>query len=130
MRVAFAGSPEAAVPPLRALVGGGHEVIVAVTQPDRARAAARPAVAHAGGGGGRGAGHPGPAPRNDQRPEVVEEIADVGARALAVVAFGQILREAVLSRWPSINVHFSLLPAWSGAAPVERAIMGGATTPG
>jgi methionyl-tRNA formyltransferase len=41
------------------------------------------------------------------------------------VAFGQILRDGVLSRWPSINVHFSLLPAYRGAAPVERAIMDG-----
>jgi methionyl-tRNA formyltransferase len=46
------------------------------------------------------------------------------------VAFGQILRDAVLSRWPSINVHFSLLPAYRGAAPVERAIMDGATHTG
>jgi methionyl-tRNA formyltransferase len=47
-----------------------------------------------------------------------------------VVAFGQILREGVLSRWPCVNVHFSLLPAYRGAAPVERAIMDGATHTG
>ena len=47
-----------------------------------------------------------------------------------MVAFGQILRDAVLSRWPCINVHFSLLPAYNGAAPVERAIMDGATHTG
>ena len=63
-------------------------------------------------------------------PEVVEAIAAAGAEALVVVAFGQILRDGVLSRWPCINVHFSLLPAYRGAAPVERAIMDGAKRTG
>ena len=49
---------------------------------------------------------------------------------LAVVAFGQILRDDVLSRWPCVNVHFSLLPAYRGAAPVERAMMDGVTETG
>ena len=69
-------------------------------------------------------------PRTINDPAAIEEIAASGAEALAVVAFGQILREAVLSRWPSINVHFSLLPAYRGAAPVERAIMDGASGTG
>ena len=56
-----------------------------------------------------------PATIND--PEVIEAIAGHGAEALVVVAFGQILRDAVLSRWPCVNVHFSLLPAYRGAAP-------------
>jgi methionyl-tRNA formyltransferase len=125
MRVAFAGSPEAAVSPLRALVDAGHEVTVAVTQPDRARGrSGRPSptpVASAA----QELGIPVLRPATINDPAVIEEIAGSGARALAVVAFGQILRDAVLSRWPSINVHFSLLPAYRGAAPVERAIMDG-----
>ncbi len=56
---------------------------------------------------------------------MIEEIASHGVEALVVVAFGQILRDGVLSRWPCVNVHFSLLPAYRGAAPVERAIMDG-----
>jgi methionyl-tRNA formyltransferase len=130
MRVAFAGSPAAAVPPLRALVERGHEVTVAVTQPDRPRGrSGRPAptpLAEAAGA----LGIPVLRPRTINDPDVIEEIAATGARALAVVAFGQILRDAVLSRWPSINVHFSLLPAYRGAAPVERAIMDGADETG
>jgi methionyl-tRNA formyltransferase len=130
MRVAFAGSPEAAVPPLRALVDAGHDVTIAVTQPDRARGrsgrlAPTPVAAAADELGIRVLR---PATIND--PEVIETIAATGAGALAVVAFGQILRDAVLERFPSINVHFSLLPAFRGAAPVERAIMDGATATG
>ena len=54
--------------------------------------------------------------------------ADVGA--LCVVAFGQLLKEPLLSEWPCINVHFSLLPAYRGAAPVERALMDGVAETG
>jgi methionyl-tRNA formyltransferase len=130
MRVAFAGSPQAAVAPLRALVAGGHDVTVAVTQPDKARGrSGRPSptpVAEAA----EGLGIPVLRPRTINDPEVIDAISASGAEALAVVAFGQILREGVLSRWPCVNVHFSLLPAYRGAAPVERAIMDGATHTG
>lgn len=125
MRVAFAGSPEAAVPPLRALAASRHDVSVVVTQPDRARGRSRrPTPTPVGAAAGE-LGIPVLRPPTINAPEVVEAIAGTGAEALVVVAFGQILREAVLSRWPSINVHFSLLPAYRGAAPVERAIMDG-----
>lgn len=130
MRVAFAGSPEAAVEPLRALVASPHEVAVVVSQPDRPR-------------GRRGTPTPTPVaaaaielgipvlrPRTINDPAVLDEIRGAGAEALAVVAFGQILREAVLESWPCVNVHFSLLPAYRGAAPVERALMDGVTRTG
>ncbi len=130
MRVAFAGSPEAAVGPLRALAASPHEVAVVVSQPDRPR-------------GRRGAPTPTPVaaaaielgipllrPRTINDPEVLEQIRATGVEALAVVAFGQILRDAVLDSWPCVNVHFSLLPAYRGAAPVERAIMDGVAETG
>jgi methionyl-tRNA formyltransferase len=130
MKVAYAGSPDAAVPPLRALAASSHEVVRVVTQPDKARGRTRQAsgtpVAQAAGE----LGIPVLRPRTINDPEVVEELVDAGAEALAVVAFGQILRDAVLSRWPCVNVHFSLLPAYRGAAPVERAIMDGVTETG
>jgi methionyl-tRNA formyltransferase len=125
MRVAFAGSPAAAVPPLRALVEAGHEVTVAVTQPDRARGRSGAPAPTPVAAAAEALGIPVLRPRTINDPEVIEEIAAGGPAALAVVAFGQILRDGVLSRWPSINVHFSLLPAYRGAAPVERAIMDG-----
>jgi methionyl-tRNA formyltransferase len=130
MRVAFAGSPEPAVAPLRALASGGHEVTVAVTQPDKARGRSGTPSPTPVAEAARALGIPVLRPRTINDPAVVEEIAASGAEALAVVAFGQILRDAVLSRWPCINVHFSLLPAYRGAAPVERAIMDGATHTG
>lgn len=125
MRVAFAGSPEAAVPPLRALAGSRHEVAVVVTQPDKARGRSRRPTATPVGAAAGELGLPVLRPATINDPAVIEEIAAGGAEALVVVAFGQILRDAVLSRWPCINVHFSLLPAYRGAAPVERALMDG-----
>jgi methionyl-tRNA formyltransferase len=130
VRVAFAGTPAAAVPPLRALVEGGHEVAAVVTQPDRARGrSGRPSPTPVAAAAAE-LGIPVLRPATINAPEVIDEIAASGARALAVVAFGQILRDAVLARWPCVNVHFSLLPAYRGAAPVERAIMDGAAETG
>lgn len=130
MRVAFAGSPEAAVGPLRALAASPHEIAVVVSQPDRPRGrrgtpAPTPVAAAA-----LELGIPVLRPRTINDPEVVAELEDAGVAALAVVAFGQILRDVVLDRWPCVNVHFSLLPAYRGAAPVERALMDGATETG
>jgi methionyl-tRNA formyltransferase len=125
MRVAFAGSPEAAVEPLRALARSTHEVTIVVSQPDRPRGrrgtpAPTPVAAAAGE-----LGLPVLRPRTINDPDAIAQIRDSGAEALAVVAFGQILREGVLGTWPCVNVHFSLLPAYRGAAPVERALMDG-----
>ncbi len=125
MRVAFAGSPEAAVEPLRALAASRHEVALVVTQPDRARGRSRRTSPTPVARAAQELGIEVVRPATINAPEVIERIEGSGARALAVVAFGQILREGVLSRWPCINVHFSLLPAYRGAAPVERAIMDG-----
>ena len=125
MRVAFAGSPQAAVPPLRALAGSHHEVPVVVTQPDKARGRSRRPSPTPVGAAAEELGIPVLRPATINDPEVIEAIAAHEVEALVVVAFGQILRDGVLSRWPCINVHFSLLPAYRGAAPVERAIMDG-----
>jgi methionyl-tRNA formyltransferase len=125
MRVAFAGSPEAAVEPLRALAASHHELGLFITQPDRARGRSRRTSPTPVALAADELGIEVLRPPTINAPEVIERIEGTGARALAVVAFGQILREGVLSRWPCVNVHFSLLPAYRGAAPVERAIMDG-----
>ncbi len=116
-RLAYLGSPELAVPPLRALVDAGFEVVLVVSQPDRKR--------------GRGSGlQPTPVkaaalelglPVSDRVADVVEAGVDLGV----VVAFGRIIPTAVLEQVPMVNLHFSLLPRWRGAAPVERAILAG-----
>lgn len=125
MKLAYFGTPEDAVPPLLALLDAGHDVVLAVSQPDRRR--------------GRG-GHLGSSPLKaaaDARGipvltparsrEVVDDVAASGAELGVVVAFGQILPAALLVVPPRgfVNVHFSLLPRWRGAAPVERAILAG-----
>lgn len=125
MRCCYLGSPDDAVPPLRALCRAGHEVTLVVTQPDRRR--------------GRG-GRPRPSPVRAAAEELglpvvtptraVEALGAIegsGAELGIVVAFGQLLPERVLRALPHgfVNLHFSLLPRWRGAAPVERAILAG-----
>ncbi len=116
-RLVYLGTPDAAVPPLRALVDAGHDVALVVTRPDRRR--------------GRG-GALVPSPVKEAAREfglpVTDELAEstaVGAELGVVVAFGRIIPEAVLDRLPMVNLHFSLLPRWRGAAPVERALLEG-----
>ncbi len=113
----YLGTPALAVPPLRALCDAGHDVRLVVTRPDRRR--------------GRGAASgPSPVaaeaarlglPVADRLDAVLEADAELGV----VVAFGRIVPERVLERIPMVNLHFSLLPRWRGAAPVERAILAG-----
>lgn len=117
MRLAFLGSPEDAVPSLRALHAAGHDVVLVVSAPDRRR--------------GRGsATSPTPVkaaalelgiPTTDR----VDDVVDCGAELGVVVAYGAIIRPHVLDRLRMVNLHFSLLPRWRGAAPVERAILAG-----
>jgi methionyl-tRNA formyltransferase len=125
MRLVYLGTPDAAIPPLRALVDAGHDIAFVVTQPDRRRS--------------RGAGSdPSPVRRAAEElglevrtpvkaREVVEDVQASGARLGVVVAFGQLLPVSLLEALPLgfVNVHFSLLPRWRGAAPVERAILAG-----
>jgi methionyl-tRNA formyltransferase len=125
VRLVFLGTPLDAVPTLHALVEAGHEIALVVTQPDRRR--------------GRGAGTAaspvkeaalelGLRVRTPERAlEVVDEVRDTGAELGVVVAFGQLLPEAFLESLPHgfVNLHFSLLPRWRGAAPVERAMLTG-----
>jgi methionyl-tRNA formyltransferase len=113
----FLGTPEASVVPLRALVEAGHEIALVVSQPDRRR--------------GRG-GATSPSPVKQAAVElglpvsdVVDDVLGVGADLGVVVAFGRLIKPHVLAELPMVNIHFSLLPRWRGAAPVERAVLAG-----
>ena len=125
MRLVYFGSPAAAVPPLCALHGAGHDIALVVTQPDRRRgrrSVLEPTAVK------RCAAELGLAVRTPQRSrEVVDEVAKLDADLGVVVAFGQLLPAALLQATAHgfVNVHFSLLPRWRGAAPVERAILAG-----
>lgn len=116
-RLVFLGTPAAAVPPLRAIVEAGHEVALVVTRADKRR----------GRGGGSSASPVKEAAEALGLPvsHTVDRVLDVGAALGVVVAFGQIIKPHVLAAVPMVNLHFSLLPRWRGAAPVERAILAG-----
>jgi methionyl-tRNA formyltransferase len=125
VRLVFLGTPDDAVVPLRALVDAGHDVALVVTQPDRRRSRR---------------GHDDPSPVKQaaaalglpvltpgRAREVTEDVAGSGAGLGVAVAFGQLLPPAFLDALPHgfVNLHYSLLPRWRGAAPVERAILAG-----
>jgi methionyl-tRNA formyltransferase len=117
--LAFLGTPEVAVPPLRALVAAGHDVALVVTRADAKR-----------GRGGATSPSPVKAAATELGLPVSESVDDVvaldpPAELGVVVAFGRIIRPHVLAALPMVNLHFSLLPRWRGAAPVERAILAG-----
>lgn len=116
-RLAFLGTPQIAVPALRALVGAGHDVALVVSRADKRR-------------GRRGSPAPSPVkaaaldlglPVTDQ----LDDVVDAGVELGIVVAYGRIVPRRVLAAVPMVNLHFSLLPRWRGAAPVERAILAG-----
>lgn len=125
MKLVYLGSPEAAVPPLRALVAAGHHVLLVVSQPDRKR-----------GRGGALLPSPVKAAALELGLPVTDDVREVFAAAQAgaelgvVVAFGQLIRPDLLAALPFVNLHFSLLPRWRGAAPVERALLAGDTETG
>ncbi|HET9689561.1 MAG TPA: methionyl-tRNA formyltransferase [Acidimicrobiales bacterium] len=122
MRLVFLGTPAAAVPSLRALVAAGHDVALVVSRADARR-------------GRRGELAPSPVkaaaaelgiPCTDRVAGAVGCGADLGV----VVAYGRLIKPDVLAALPMLNVHFSLLPRWRGAAPVERAVLAGDPTTG
>lgn len=121
MRLTYLGTPEIAVPPLDALIAAGHEIALVITRPDARR--------------GRGAtmsGSPVKVRAQELGLSVSHSADDLIALARSgdldlavVVAFGEILRPHLLAEVNFINLHFSLLPRWRGAAPVERALLAG-----
>jgi methionyl-tRNA formyltransferase len=125
VRTVYLGTSEFAAAVLLRLAGSRHRPHLVVTPPDRPQ------------GRGRRSGPP-PAAATAAELGIellqVEDVNDEGAlekiraarpEAVVVCAFGQLIREPLLSEWPLLNVHPSLLPRWRGAAPIERAIMAG-----
>jgi len=116
-RLVYLGTPAMAVPPLEALVAAGFDVCAVVTRADARR--------------GRGSEMtPSPVKAAAERLGLsvahrVDDVLGVGAELGVVVAFGQLVRPHALAALPMVNLHFSLLPRWRGAAPVERALLAG-----
>jgi methionyl-tRNA formyltransferase len=130
MRIAFAGSPPPAATVLRALAEAGHDLAVVVSQPDRPRGRGGKTVPTPVSAEAERLGLALRRPRSINDAECLDELETLGVRAVCVVGFGQILKERILATWPCLNVHFSILPAYRGAAPVERALMDGCTETG
>ncbi|MFN8113311.1 MAG: methionyl-tRNA formyltransferase, partial [Solirubrobacterales bacterium] len=130
MRTLYLGTSDFAAVILRRLAASPHRPALVVTPPDRPRGRGRklapPPVAAAADELGIELLQT--ADVND--PAVTERLLDAGADAGVVCAFGQIVREPLLSGVEWLNVHPSLLPRWRGAAPIERAIMAGDETTG
>lgn len=117
MRLVFLGTPAMAVPSLQALVAAGHEVGLVVTGVDKRRGRGSELSPSPVKAAARALGIP--------VSHVVDDVLTVGAELGVVVAFGKIVKPHVLDGLPMVNLHFSLLPRWRGAAPVERALLAG-----
>jgi len=127
MRIIFMGTPDFAVPALRAVVDAGHEVAAVYTQPPRAAGrgmALRKSPVHEVA---EQAGLTVLTPARLKSPEEQERFSALHADAAVVVAYGLILPRPILdgTRHGAFNIHASLLPRWRGAAPINRAIMAG-----
>ena len=127
MRLVFAGTPAAALPSLEAVIGSRHELVAVLTRPaaraGRGRALAPSPVAQ------RAAACSVPVltPASPRDPGFLAELVRLAPDCCPVVAYGALVPAAVLSvpghGW--VNLHFSLLPAWRGAAPVQHAVLAG-----
>ncbi|MEN9595084.1 MAG: hypothetical protein RLY23_1567, partial [Actinomycetota bacterium] len=125
MRIVYFGTPSDAVPALQALVAAGNDIALVVTQPDRRRGRGSELTPSPVKQAAEELGLTVAAPEKPD--EIISDLRGIGAEVGVVVAYGEILSDAVLASTGSgfINIHFSLLPRWRGAAPVERAMLAG-----
>ncbi|WP_432012768.1 methionyl-tRNA formyltransferase [Streptomyces cucumeris] len=128
MRLVFAGTPEVALPALDALMASDrHEVVAVVTRPDAPAGRGRRLVASPVAERAAEAGIEVLKPAKPRDPEFLARLAGIAPDCCPVVAYGALLPKAALEipahGW--VNLHFSLLPAWRGAAPVQHAVLAG-----
>jgi methionyl-tRNA formyltransferase len=130
MRLVFAGTPQTAVPALDALLASPPEVVAVVTRPDapagRGRKVEPSPVAQRALAAGLEVLTPA-RPRGARDPQFLDRLREIAPDCCPVVAYGALLPQAALDIPPRgwVNLHFSLLPAWRGAAPVQHAILHG-----
>jgi methionyl-tRNA formyltransferase len=127
LRLVFAGTPEIAVPGLRACVDSGADVVAVYTQPDRPAGRGRKLSPSPVKQAALAAGIPVEQPASLKTSAAQQRLRDYAPDLMVVIAYGLILPRAVLAL-PQLgcwNVHASLLPRWRGAAPIERALLAG-----
>ncbi len=127
MRVVFAGTPEVAVPALDAIAASAHELVGVVTRPDAPAGRGRRLVASPVAQRAAELGVPVLKPQHPREEEFQQRLKDLDPDCCPVVAYGALLPQRALDIPPHgwVNLHFSLLPAWRGAAPVQHALWAG-----
>ncbi|CAB4763509.1 unannotated protein [freshwater metagenome] len=127
MRVVFAGTPEVALPALDAIADSRHELVGVVTRPDAPAGRGRKLVASPVAVRAEELGVPVLKPEHPRDPEFQEALRALRPDCCPVVAYGALLPQSALDIPPHgwVNLHFSCLPAWRGAAPVQHAIWAG-----
>jgi len=132
LRIIFMGTPEFAVPSFRAIAASSHELVLAITKPDRARGRGRRVAEPAVKLAARELGIPVFQPENVRTPGSIARLAEESVDVFAVAAFGQILSQRAidLPRLGAFNLHASLLPKYRGAAPMTYAVWNGESETG
>lgn len=127
VRIVFAGTPEVALPALEALIASHHEVVAVLTRPDAPAGRGRTLAASPVADRAERAGIELLRPARPDEPEFLARLAELAPDCVPVVAYGALVPPAALEipRHGWVNLHFSLLPAWRGAAPVQHAILHG-----
>jgi methionyl-tRNA formyltransferase len=127
VRLLFAGTPEVAVPSLRALLASSHEVVAVLTRPDAPAGRGRRLVASPVAEVADEAGIELLRPRTPRDPEFLDRLRELAPDCCPVVAYGGLVPQPALDvpKHGWVNLHFSLLPAWRGAAPVQHALLAG-----
>jgi methionyl-tRNA formyltransferase len=127
LRIVFAGTPAAAVPSLAALLDSSHQVAAVITRPAARRGRGRTVSPCPVAELAEKVGIPVLTPESPRDPHFQAELKELAPEAAAVVAYGALLPPPVLAIPPHgwVNLHFSLLPAWRGASPVQAAIRAG-----
>ena len=127
MRVVFAGTPEAAVPSLEALVASRHDVVAVITRPDAPAGRGRTLTPSPVAVAAEAHGIEVLKPAKPSDPDFLARLREIDPQVVPIVAYGALIRREALDipEYGWVNLHFSVLPAWRGAAPVQRAIMAG-----
>lgn len=127
MRLVFAGTPDVALPSLEAIAGSSHELLAVLSRPDAPAGRGRRLVRSPVAAWADAHGIPALTPVKPREPEFLERLTALAPDCVPVVAYGALVPPAALEipRHGWINLHFSLLPAWRGAAPVQHALLHG-----
>lgn len=127
MKVVYMGTPDFAVPPLRALVKAGYEVVGVVTQPDKPKGRSKTLLPPPVKEEALKYNIPVYQPLKVREPEFMETLKSLAPDVIVVAAFGQIIPKAILDlpEFGCLNIHASLLPKYRGAAPIQQAVING-----